>query len=376
MITDNIKEGEKDIFSPSSYSVEVKVDNEAFSKKLHDTLKRILTNEFSDSSKREIRNHRDRISFACVYCGDSLKDSKKKRGNIFIETLQYHCFNGDCNKHLSVYSFFKDKNALDEFSADECILMRRSGEKFDFRRIKTSLGLESFLSTDIKDLSVDKEFLMKKLGLVKIDGSGIEKYLIDRCQTDFHKFAWDPRKKILYIFNLTSDFSKIIGLQIKTFNTRNPYITWKISRIHDELDMLKEENIEKLEKLDVLSKTFGILQADLNKTVTVFEGPLDSFLFPNSLALCSAKNSLPFEIEGTRYFYDNDSTGKEWAIKRINEGSSVFLWRKYIEDNELILFEHKIKDLNDLIVLSRRTKKKFKKFVDYFSTDKYDIIYI
>ena len=54
----------------------------------------------------------------------------------------------------------------------------------------------------------------------------------------------------------------------------------------------------------------------------------------------------------------------------------IFLWKKYIRENELALFEHKIKDLNDLLIFIRRSKKPCKRFVDYFATDKYDMIWV
>jgi hypothetical protein len=373
-----LKKGEEGIFSPSSYEHDTKIDIESLWKKIHDSLKLVLSSEFSSDIKREPRLHKDRIAFACVYCGDSSKDPRKKRGNIFQATMQYHCFNGDCNAHFSVYNFFKDKNLLGNFSPSEISYMKETGANrlIDLKKLKAALGLESFLSDEIADLSVDREFVIKTLKLQEIRGSRIEKYLRERLQTDFHKFAWDPRKGLLYVFNLTSDFSRVAGLQIKTFNKRNPYLTWKATRLHEELGIFKEENREALTKMDFLSNIFGIFQVDLNKPVTVFEGPLDSFLFPNSVALCSAKNSLPFDIAGARYFYDNDLTGKEWSMKRIQEGKAVFLWKKYIQENELALFEHKIKDLNDLLIFIRRSKKPCKRFVDYFATDRYDMIWV
>ena len=102
----NLSEGEKAIFSPSSYEIK-DVDHGDLWKKIYDSLKAILASEFSSDIKREPIPHKDRISFACVYCGDSSKDPRKKRGNIFSATMQYHCFNGDCNAHLSVYEFLK-----------------------------------------------------------------------------------------------------------------------------------------------------------------------------------------------------------------------------------------------------------------------------
>jgi len=373
-----LTEGEKAIFSPSAFNTEESVDITELWRKIYESLKLILSSEFSNEEKREPRNHKDRIAFSCVYCGDSLKDTRKKRGNIFQATMQYHCFNGDCNAHMSVYDFFKDKGRLENFTLSEQSYMRETGRNklIDLKKIRSALGLESFLSDEIYDLSVDREYFMKKFNLQEIKGSRIERYLRERLQTDFHKFGWDPKGGLLYVFNLTADHSRIVGLQIKTFNKRNPYLTWKATRIHQELGIFNEENRENLEKMDFLSTIFGIFQVDLNRPITVFEGPLDSFLFPNALALCSAKNSLPFEIAGARYFYDNDRTGKEWSMKRISEGKNVFLWKKYIRENELIMFENKIKDLNDLLVFIKKSKKSCKRFIDYFSEDRYDMMWI
>ena len=372
------QEGERDIFSPSSYEVTNNVNTENLWRKIVESLRLVLNSEFSIEEKREPKMHRDRVSFACVYCGDSFKDTRKKRGNLFQQTMQYHCFNGDCNAHMSIYNFLKDKKLLDSFTLDEQNYMREAGKQrfFDLKKIRESMGLESFFSEQVTRLSVERSFLMEKMGLVEIKGSRIEKYLKERLQTNFHKFGWDYRKGLLYVFNYTADETRIIGLQIKTFNKRNPYLTWKLSRIHEELGTLREDDREDLEKLDFLSNIFGIFQADLSRPITVFEGPLDSFLFPNSVALCSAKNSLPFEVEGARYFYDNDATGRDWSIRRLTAGSSVFLWRKYLEENELFEHQAKIKDLNDLLIYIKRSGKKCKKFADYFSSDKYDMMYI
>jgi hypothetical protein len=373
-----MKEGERDIFSPSSYEVTNNVDQEKLWRKIVETMKNVLQSEFSIEEKRELKMHRDRVSFACIYCGDSFKDTRKKRGNLFQLSMQYHCFNGDCNAHMSIYNFIKERKLLNNFTLDEQNYMREAGKQrfFDLKKIRESMGLETFFSEQIEKLSVERSFLMEKLKLVEIKGSRIEKYLKERLQTNFHKFGWNPKEGLLYVFNYTADEKRVIGLQIKTFNKRNPYLTWKLSRIHEELGIYREEHREDLEKMDFLSNIFGIFQADLNRPITVFEGPLDSFLFPNSVALCSAKNSLPFEVEGARYFYDNDATGRDWAVKRITQGNSVFLWRKFIEENELSAFQHKIKDLNDLLVFIHRSRKRCKKFIDYFSSDKYDMVFI
>ena len=366
------------IFTVSSYETDTKIDIDTLWKKIYDNLQLVLSSSFSNPVKQTPIPHKDRISFSCVYCGDSTRDIRKKRGNIFSATMQYHCFNGDCKSHMSVYDFFKDKNLITNFTLEEQTYMRETGDArvINLKRLKSDLGLETFFSNELENLSVSREYIMNKLNLQEISGSRIERYLRQRLQTNFNKFGWDPKKGLLYVFNLTASLERVIGLQIKTFNKRCPYLTWKATRMHEELGIIKEENKENLEKLDFLSSIFGIFQVDLNKVITVFEGPLDSFLFPNSIALCSAKNSLPFEIEGARYFFDRDETGKKTSLKHLNNGNEVFLWENYIKDHP-ILIDSKIKDLNDLLIFIKRNKQyKFSPFIKYFSKNKYDAYFI
>ena len=373
--------GVDNLFTPSLYEELATVNKDVVWKKIMECLLLILQSEFSIESKRTPITHgnsikTDRVAFACVYCGDSTKDIHKKRGNLFPDTMQYHCFNGDCNAHMSIYNFMKDRHMLHYFTPAEQEYMKETStsSSINVKSIKSALGLDAYFSDEITNLSIERKFLMTKLGLQEIKGSKIEKYLVDRLQTDFNKFAYNPKERTVYVFNLTREGDHVIGMQIKTFNKRNPYLTYKLTNLHELLGIFEEEHREILEKMDYLSNIFGIFQIDLNKPVTVFEGPLDSFLFPNSVALCSAKNSLPFDIDGARYFYDNDATGKEHSVREICESKSVFLWKKYLQDNELSQFSYKIKDLNDLRLFMKQNPRKYKKFVDYFSDCKYDMM--
>ena len=45
---------------------------------------------------------------------------------------------------------------------------------------------------------------------------------------------------------------------------------------------------------------------------------------------------------------------------------------KYLKENELLEYSSKIKDLNDLLIFIKRSDKKYKRFIDYFSDSKYD----
>jgi len=369
-------------FSPSFAldQDQTKVDANVLWKKVTDSVQRILEKRFADSRKRTSRPHVDRLAFACPYCGDSAKDAMKKRGNLFYDSMNFHCFNGDCKAHMSLSSFLEDQGELGVYTADEVAYMKQVASDHithsGFSKIKISQNIESLLSEEAMNLTVSREVFMSRMNLKEIKGSRIENYLRNRLQFKFENFAFDPKKGLVYVFNLTHDKQRIIGYQVKTFNKRCPYLTYKTSAMHKELKIYNPDNIELLTKMDEISTVFNVLDLDINKTITIFEGPLDSFLFPNATGVCSAKNDFPFDVDSKRYFYDNDETGKEWAMRRLNEGYQVFMWRKYIEDNELGARAAKIKDLNDLLIEAKKHNLKLKPFSKYFSDDKYDMVWL
>jgi predicted RNA-binding Zn-ribbon protein involved in translation (DUF1610 family) len=356
------------------------INIEEFWSKIHKSITSILHKRFTEASKRKIKPHSDRLSFACPYCGDSHNDPHKKRGNVFFDSVNYHCFNGDCNAHNSLFFLLKEHGEIDNYTASEKAYMKEtsadSNANHTIKKIRIYQSIESLFSDDAMNLTVSREFFLSKLKLQEIRGSRIQRYLDQRFQTKYENFAFEPKKGQLYVLNLTSDGQRVIGFQIKTFNKRSPYLTHKTSLMHKHLGIYKEENAELLEKMDTISTVFGIMNLDLSRNITVFEGPLDSFLFPNSVGVCSAKNDFPFDVDDLRYFYDNDATGKDWAMRKLQDGFPVFLWKKFIEENELSLHESKIKDLNDLLIMIKRHSLKVQKFAKYFSTDKYDMIWI
>ena len=82
-----------------------KID-EQLKSKIRSLVKQVVTEQHAEPNKRMIKEMPGRISLACPYCGDSTTDTTKKRGNLYWDTLQYHCFN--CGQHADVYSLLKD----------------------------------------------------------------------------------------------------------------------------------------------------------------------------------------------------------------------------------------------------------------------------
>ena len=57
--------------------------------KIQVILKKKLAND--SYINRKIDVYHDRLNFSCVCCGDRLSDIRKKRGNLYLATLIYHC---------------------------------------------------------------------------------------------------------------------------------------------------------------------------------------------------------------------------------------------------------------------------------------------
>ena len=50
----------------------------------------------------------DKLNFACPYCGDSERDPNKKRGNLYLSTQTYKCFNDGCAVWIKLEKFISN----------------------------------------------------------------------------------------------------------------------------------------------------------------------------------------------------------------------------------------------------------------------------
>lgn len=351
------------------------VNHESLLNKITEQLQNILNKRFSgEYEKQQIYDKIGRLNFACPYCGDSANEPWKKRGNLYIATLDYHCFN--CNAHFSYEKIAKDFSQ--HINSNEELYIKGLAKEYNKNKSRLgNLNTELFLDTSSVDIwGINREELIKTMGCVEIKNSSIEKYLRNRLQFDYIKFAWHPINNKLFIFNLTSDNSKVIGFQIRNFKAQPKYLTFKLDKIYKEI-IHKEipDNDETFEYTNSLSTLFGILHLDINKKITIFEGPLDSFLYPNAVATCSVKNDFPFDIN-IRYIYDNDEAGKLAAINKVKNGIPVFLWKKYLSENQIDLNKNKKIDLTDLYIYYNNNNKKIDNFEKYFSESKYDMYWL
>lgn len=356
----------------------------------------ILNNSFKERYRRKIDVYSDRLNFACPICGDSVSDVRKKRGNLYIDSLSYHCYN--CGCHMGVNSllhrFGEDLSNEDKIVVHE---IQQNAKKFE-KRVSSGQGSMSMNLLD--KLGVPKMIFFKQLGIISpYKNERASSYLKSRMINiqDWKYFAYDPKTDELYILNLTPG-EKIIGFQIRQLNPnsiKSRYISKRMTRLYadvfnkdinhivevvlskeplGEKYIQEEDGIENIvANLDRLSGIFNIMNVNMNQPITIMEGPIDSLAIPNSIALQGASKQLDgfFDnIENVRFVYDNDKAGKQAAIKKLKSHKTVFLWTQYLNK---INTKVNIKDLNDL---QKTNLFDLNKIEECFTEDEFDVMMI
>ena len=362
---------------------------------IEEKVKRILDSKFRKDSfyKRQIDHYSDRINFACPFCGDSLRDPRKKRFNIYLNSFSCHCFN--CNHHSGINSFLKQFD--EELSMEDKIQVheiQQSSKKFE-RRISNKQSSFAFQLLD--KLAIPKSVLFNMLKLTTpYKSKECSDYLNSRSINikQWKHFAYKENSKELYILNINSN-DRIIGMQIRQLDPnskKSRYLSRSLSKIYSNLFkkdisvliekllksmengekyIMEEDGIENIQaNLDRLSGLFNIMNVDMNSPLTIVEGPIDSLCISNAIALQGATklNDYFDDIKNVRFLYDNDKIGKEHSLNKLKSNKNVFLWSLYLKKMNI---KNKVKDINDIIKLNKFDREVYE---SCFSNDEFDII--
>jgi hypothetical protein len=339
-------------------------------------IEQVLDRCHGNLEKRRARESHSRLNFACPYCGDSSSDMRKKRGNLYWESLSFHCFN--CNKHRDLDAFLRDFD--NGFEGEKRLsLVNFLRERATYNIPKT---LDFYLFQKIEELAIPKAELFSALNVYPINSNTRRAYPYLQSRLLTHRlenFGYDPKRKTLYVFNFNSDKTKIIGYQTRYLeDSASKYLSYNLFRMREKLNQPEVEiNDTDKDSINRISMLFGILQIDLSRIFTIFEGPIDAMFMKNSLALTGvSKSTFNFdELDSVRYMLDNDYEGKRKMVEKLKLGKKVFMWRKFIEENRLS--RHKIKDLNDLVKVAYKEKRDVLREINlYFTDNSKDLIYV
>lgn len=368
----------------ADFDADEQIDPEALFEKIRASVQSILKQKFpNDLARQEILERNNRINFACPSCGDSKHDRSKKRGNIYLNGYNFKCYNAEspwCAYTHSIVSFLSNFGVKDDYTSLEIAYLNKNtseNHQITLGSQGSSFSTHSVDMFGIDEFAIPREKIMRKLALQNVeDNEKIYEYLKGRKQIigDLSHFAYDRFNEHLYVFNMTPDKQKVIGMQYRAQRLRNRrdqrFSSFMYSDIWEKVFgvTVKQEIIDRMDKFSLL---YNILRVNYNRDIPIFEGAIDSHHMSNSLSTMGASSKIYLEMG--KYFYDNpleDRAGQKAAIEMLKQSHHVFLWGKFLHDYPQYRF---CKDLNDIMIKAPISEEILYK---YFGNNQMDIIYL
>ena len=267
-------------------------------------------------------------NFRCPICGDSQKHKNKARGYLYQvkSNTNFKCHN--CGASSSLNNFLKQ--------IDPVLHKQYTMEKFK----EGFAGGRNFVVEEPK-FEFSKPVFKKKLDLPRASEVPIaNKYLTKR--------GLDPTK-----FYFADKFKQWVNTQKKTFD----YIKQDESRIiipmYDENKTLigfqgRSLGPNSVKYITVMLneealKIYGLDTIKTEKPIYIVEGPFDSSLIENSVAMCGSDIDIrTFGWSDYIWVFDNEPRNREIVnriSKTIDRGDKVVIWPAFVEE----------KDINDMV---------------------------
>ena len=269
------------------------------------------------------------FNFRCPICGDSQKHKNKARGYFYqVKTnTNFKCHN--CGASSSFNNFLKQ--------IDSTLHKQYTMEKFK----EGFAGGRNFVVDEPK-LEFKKPVFIKKLDLPRATEIPIAKEYLEKRKLDPSKFyfaykfkEWTNTQKQTFdtigrdesriIIPMYDTNSELIGFQGRSLGPNSvKYITV----------MLNEE----------APKIYGLDTIKTTKPIYIVEGPFDSTLVENSVAMCGSDVDIrTLGWSDYIWVYDNEPRSRQITdkiSKSIDAGDKVVIWPSTIKQ----------KDLNDMVV--------------------------
>ena len=364
----------------------------------------VLKNRFpGDPLRQEINDtDEDKLNFACPYCGDSLTDPNKKRGNLYLRTQTYKCYNDGCSTWVPLEKF------ISKFALKYALGVPGVEKKKVEYKPATSIKKKGFLIEFLINREVGKQLLVfsevvDRFSLIPCKdaesdspiGKFIEKRKINKLPVFEQSCYYDSRQDKVYIFNLDLKSGKIIGFALRRIDDDYPGPKYDIKNYTEfkKNGLVPELDDDFITQVNSLNNYFNILNINFTQKITITEGQIDSMFVRNCIAttgVTKSKQLLASLVtkENSRIFFDNDKAGKAASIELLMKGYSVFLWNLLITDLRKTYpaltkeINTKIKDVNDLFrfMLNQQPALTFNEFNEtldkYFSDSAFDLLLV
>ena len=273
-------------------------------------------------------------NFRCPICGDSQRHKNKARGFVFQVKgdLLYKCHN--CGIALPFPKFVEmlDPELYRQYRLEK--FKESNTTQLDQRKVRKIVSTTPVFNVDI---------LSSLTPISKLNNSHpAREYLLNRrlpleglYWTDTFK-QWTNSVKADSFDNTELDEGRIIipfrDKEGNTFGYQGRSLEMTGLRY---ITILLQEDAPKI---------FGLNTIDYEKPVYVTEGPLDSLLLENAVAMAGADaNSRSLDRCDCIWVYDNEPRNRQITdriLKSINAGDKVVIWPSSIKE----------KDINDMVL--------------------------
>ena len=266
-------------------------------------------------------------NFRCPLCGDSQKHKNKARGYFYqVKTnTNYKCHN--CGASLSFNNFLKQ---IDTTLHKQYIL-----EKFK----EGHAGGRNFVVDEPK-FEFKKPVFRKSLDLPRASEVSIAKEYLEKRKLDPSKFFFTPK------------FKEWANTQKQTFDTIGRDESRIIIPLHDtEKNLIgfqgRSLGPNSVKYITVMineeaPKIYGLDKIETEKPIYILEGPFDSTLVENSVAMCGSDLDIrTFGWCDYIWVFDNEPRNREIVeriSKTIDRGDQIVIWPSNIKE----------KDVNDM----------------------------
>lgn len=370
---------------------------------LKEFVQAVLNKTFPDSQvKRHINEDGEKLNIACPYCRDSDKKKSKKRGNLYLSTNTFKCFNDGCMTYAPLNKFISHYCQKFNLSPPDVFLKGELKETIISKK-KSSL-LNFLLNKELSDKLIGIEYFTNRFSLTKMDDFSIMGDTTNYIKNErllgnnpyFSECCYHDRNmKKIYIFNKDNISNKILGFATRsaTEDYYGPkYRIYNYSEIKRE-DMAKiDMSIIELREIDMLNNYFNVLNLDYSVPISICEGQFDSMFIDNSMASTGVGKIRDVlymlnDSKEIRILLDNDNAGKSESLKLLKDGHTVFLWSKLTSDLIRKYNFHskeikKLTDINKLYIFLKKvdadlSSKSFNSYLNnYFSNSIFDALFI
>jgi len=281
-------------------------------------------------------------NFRCPYCGDSQRNKNKARGFVFQlkGDLLYKCHN--CQISVPVPKLIQDMNPelykeyrLEKFKSPKKQDMRKFNKKVstfgermnDFQfEVLAPVGILHDLTplSNLNNSHPAKEYILNR----KLPTEALyytEKFMewTNSIKPDTFQEITKDEGRIIIPFK--DKDGNVFGFQGRSLsNSGLRYITI----------LIEEEQ----------PKIFGLNSINYEKTVYITEGPFDSLLLSNAIAMAGADATISgLGITDHVFVYDNEPRNVQIVSRisrHISDGESVVIWPSDIKE----------KDINDMVL--------------------------